>query len=461
MPIGVPLGGRCIERHRPEVVAPGERFVLVDSAERLGGGESGQAALASRNPGVQDHSVVEAGDIPRDEHGIDAGPHPVVVVRRPPATLGRKGEVAPQKTEQLHVGNQADSEADGVGGDHFVRSGNRLAVFVDLNQYDGLDLVRTADGFLDGVGRVELHTRAPQPGLEGLVAAHGGGDVHDGGHLDTSVPGHPGGGEAQVAGAQDHHAPRGQRPVPTHQRVRAVGAHDARHPRPGKGHRQVTGAGGHDEPVVLDHPRPLVVGQPELRAVEDPAGFGVAKGAPDTRAKLNLDASVLGFRQRVVGRGHPVQHHVPGGERVDDPFAEEVRDVQPHHGSADWVLVDEHDPHAGSGRLDGGGRARHPRPDDHQRYRFHLKSLPSIRGAVLGQMCLDDSGFRVTRAYAPFRGDETRSGSAPLRALVYSAPNPQQVPMTWTPISTQAAASSVNSAAVSSLARLLSCQVSR
>ena len=102
---------------------------------------------------------MEAGDIPRDKHGIDAGPHPVVVLRHVPAKLGRKAKVAPQEAEELYVGNQSDGEADGVSGDNLLSAGNRLAIVVDLDQHDGLDIVGPAGGFLDGVGGVELYAR--------------------------------------------------------------------------------------------------------------------------------------------------------------------------------------------------------------------------------------------------------------------------------------------------------------
>ena len=183
-------------------------------------------------------------------------------------------------------------------------------------------------------------------------------------------------------------------------------------PRPGKGHRQVPGTGRHDQPVVLDHPRPLVVGQPELRAVEDPAGIGIAKGAPDAGSKLNLDAGIARLPP-ALGWPRPalLQHFVPGGQRVHGPLAEELGDVQRHHGSADGVLVDEQDPHAGPGRLDGGGGARHPSPNDHQRFRFQLKSLPSIRKSAATSEVLGHPW--PTRRFAAMRSGPAGRPSAP------------------------------------------------
>ena len=64
---------------------------------------------------------MEAGGVARDVHVVDAGPHPVVVVRHVSAKLGPEGKVAAQETEKLYVGRQADGEAHGVGGDNLFR----------------------------------------------------------------------------------------------------------------------------------------------------------------------------------------------------------------------------------------------------------------------------------------------------------------------------------------------------
>ena len=110
---------------------------------------------------------MEAGGFARDVHVVDAGPHPVVVVRHVPAKLGPEGKVAAQETEKLNVGRQADGEAHGVGGDYLFRAVDRLVVPVDLDQHDGLDIVGLAGGLLDGVGGVKLYALALQPCHQG------------------------------------------------------------------------------------------------------------------------------------------------------------------------------------------------------------------------------------------------------------------------------------------------------
>ena len=214
-----------------------------------------------------------------------------------------------------------------------LSAGNRLAIVVDLDQHDGLDIAVLADRLPNGVGRVQLYALALQRRDEGLVAAYGGGHLHDSGYLDTPGQRHPGGVEAQVAGAHDHHAPRAGSLVSIHEHEGAVGPHRARQIPPREGDAQVPGAGCHDEPVILHQPRPLVVGQAELRTVENPAGFRIAKGTPDTRPKLDVDAGFFSLRQSFVGRSHPLQHQSLVSQRTHETLAEELRNIQPDHGS--------------------------------------------------------------------------------------------------------------------------------
>ena len=91
------------------------------------------------------------------EDGGDAGLHGVIDRGDPAAE--RRGEHEPRadEVEQLHVGREAEGEADRVARDLALTAGDRIEVAVDLDQDHRLDLADPAARLADRVSGVERH----------------------------------------------------------------------------------------------------------------------------------------------------------------------------------------------------------------------------------------------------------------------------------------------------------------
>ena len=248
---------------------------------------------------------------------------------------------------------------------------------MEPDQDDRLHLAGAAAGLPHRVGGVEPHPLPLQRPADGLVAARLGRDLDHTGHLDAALQRQRRRPQADGAGAQDHHPSRGERAIPRHQGMGAVGPRGACLLPPGEGHPEVSGAGRHDQALVADEPGPLFAGQTQDRPLELPNRWPVPEGAPHRGAQLHVDTGLVGLGERRIGLHHPLHHQRPVPHGWAHALSEVERHVHGHHVGIDGVLVEEQHVDSGPGCLRRGGDARRAGADHDQRHApLHTGRLP-------------------------------------------------------------------------------------
>ena len=167
--------------------------------------------------GPANHAIVPTGGISGHEHGVNASSHPVVNLRNEPSAFRVEDHFAVQEVDQLYVGHQTDSQAHSVTDEFLLTARNGLILAVDLHQHNRLDLVGRTLGLLDDMRVIEIDPFALQVLLQCIAPADAGCHVDHSDDMDAVIRGHLSGVEAQISGAENYHAPRGQRLIAGHQ----------------------------------------------------------------------------------------------------------------------------------------------------------------------------------------------------------------------------------------------------
>src|SRR5262249_30636584 len=236
-----------VRRHasrRRKPSGPRFRLALTDRAERLSGGDAGEASLASRDIGVGEHALVHAGAITSGKHRRHACPHPLVGLRYPSAERGAPVEASADQMQKLDARCRAKSKADRVALDFPLAAGDRRLLAVDSDEHDRLDLADAPACLAERVTGENRHATtsylASQLGIAGDTIAY----LDNAGDGQAVLERQRRRVEPEAAATDDDDALGRERAIANDECARGVGTHDARALPARKAQRDVARAGG-------------------------------------------------------------------------------------------------------------------------------------------------------------------------------------------------------------------------
>ncbi len=195
------------------------------------------------------------------------------------------------------------------------------------------------------------------PGIAGRFVLH----LDQGHDVETSRQRQFGGGEGEVAAAEDHQPLPGEGVVAGEQRMQGLRPHHARLVGTGKGEIEVPGAGGEDQPVEAERPAARLVGE-----AEDPGGQrahagAVHPGPPGIRRQAHVDPELPGLAESRIGFEQALDEAFGRLHGIARPPAEMERHVHADQPGPHRVLVDQHHLRPGAWRPRSPRRSRRAR----------------------------------------------------------------------------------------------------